>query len=127
MADVVSDRLLAKIDWNATHINALTASTPATARIPIHFPSDRECVEAILTTLGRVNISEATIGWIKNSLELDAIALSENLLEQIRKNPMLEVIQPAREMDFDSAGNFAKPAYAVSAEREAALMSSPAH
>ena len=127
MADVVSDRLLAKIDWNATHINALTASTPATARIPIHFPSDRECVEAILTTLGRVNISEATIGWIKNSLELDAIALSENLLEQIRKNPMLEVIQPAREMDFDSAGNFAEPAYAVSAEREAALMSSPAH
>src|SRR5256885_3452993 len=29
MADVISDRLLNKIDWNPTRINSLTASTPA--------------------------------------------------------------------------------------------------
>src|SRR5437867_6117496 len=29
MADVVSDRLLGRIDWNPTQINSLTASTPA--------------------------------------------------------------------------------------------------
>src|SRR4030088_2530825 len=37
MADVVSDRLLARIDWNPTQINSLTASTPAAIRIPVHF------------------------------------------------------------------------------------------
>ena len=39
MADVVSDRLLAKIDWNPTRINSLTASTPAAIRTPVHFPT----------------------------------------------------------------------------------------
>src|SRR6266849_185515 len=42
MADVVSDRLLNKIDWLPTCINSLTASTPAAIRTPAHFPTDRE-------------------------------------------------------------------------------------
>ncbi len=45
MADVVNDRLLSAIDWNPTRINSLTASTPAAIRIPVHFASDRECLE----------------------------------------------------------------------------------
>ena len=45
MADVITDRLLDRIDWNPTRINSLTASTPSAIRTPIHFPTDRECLE----------------------------------------------------------------------------------
>jgi hypothetical protein len=106
LADVVSDRLLAKMDWNPTYINALTASAPAAGRIPVHFPSDRECLEAIAPTVGKIDTTGVTIGWLRNSLELDVMALSENLLPQIRNNSRLEVIGPAREIEFDNAGNF---------------------
>ncbi len=105
MADVIHDRLFKKIDWNPTWINSLTASTPAAIRTPIHFPSDRECLERIASTVGKVNLSDITYGWFKNTMELGFMKLSENLTDQIRKNPMLEIIGPAEEMEFDEAGN----------------------
>jgi hypothetical protein len=107
MADVVSDRLLDKIDWLPTRINSLTASTPAAIRTPVHFPTDRECLERIAPTVGKFDMSEVTIGWIRNSLELGIIALSENLMPQIQSNPLLEIVGPAQEFDFDEAGNLA--------------------
>ena len=52
MADVIHDRLLDEIDWTPTYINSLTASTPAAIRTPIHFSTDRECLEKIWPTTG---------------------------------------------------------------------------
>ncbi len=105
MADVIHPRLLEKIDWNPTAINSLTASTPSAIRIPVHFPTDRECLERIAPTVGKVDLSEVTYGWIKNSLELGFLKLSENLRDEIKKNPILEIVGPAEEMEFDAAGN----------------------
>jgi hypothetical protein len=105
MADVVHDRMLPKIDWNATRINSLTASTPSAIRTPIHYPSDRECLEKIAPTVGRLDLAEVTYGWIKNSLELGFLKLSENLREEIQSNPMLEILGPAEELDFNEAGD----------------------
>src|SRR4051794_39144764 len=47
MADVVTDRLVNRTDWKPTIINSLTANTPAAIRTPVHFPTDRECIERI--------------------------------------------------------------------------------
>ena len=107
MADVISDRLLNKIDWNPTRINSLTASTPAAIRTPVHFSTDRECLERIAPTVGKFDMSEVTIGWIRNSLDIGTLALSENLLPQIERNPLLEIIGPAQEFAFDKEGNLA--------------------
>jgi hypothetical protein len=105
MADVVTDRLVEKIDWTPTQINSLTASTPAAIRTPIHFASDRVCLEKILPTVGKFSTNDVTIGWIRNTLELKSLALSENLREEIEKNPMLEVVGGPREIEFDGSGN----------------------
>src|SRR5579872_6114211 len=70
MADVIHDRLLKQINWTPTRINSLTASTPAAIRTPIHFPTDRECLERIAPTVGKHDLSQVTYCWIKNSLEL---------------------------------------------------------
>src|SRR5579859_1617580 len=107
MADVVSDRLLARIDWNPTQINSLTASTPAAIRTPLHFPTDRECLDRIAPTVGKHDLREVTYGWLRNSLELGLLALSENLLPQIKSNPLLEIVGPAEEFAFDREGNLA--------------------
>jgi hypothetical protein len=107
MADVVHDRLLEAIDWHPTRINSLTASTPAAIRTPIHFASDRECLERMAPTVGKVDLSEVTYGWIRNSLELGFLRLSENLRGEINKNPLLEIVGPAEEIDLDNAGNLA--------------------
>jgi hypothetical protein len=107
MADVVSDRLLEKIDWNPTQINSLTASTPAAIRTPVHFATDRECIERIAPTVGRIDLKDVTYGWIRNSLELGLVALSENLRQQIERDPNLEILGESRPMEFDANGNLA--------------------
>lgn len=105
MADVIHDRLLQKIDWTPTRINSLTASTPAAIRTPLHFPSDRECLEKIVPTVGKFDSRDVTIGWVRNSLELTVLALTENLLPEIQKNSILEILGPAREFAFDANGD----------------------
>jgi len=105
MADVVTDRLVDRIDWVPTRVNSLTASTPSAIRTPIHYPTDLECLEAIAPTVGKFDVREVTIGWIRNTLELAVLALSENLRPSIERNPMLEFVSDASEIEFDSAGN----------------------
>ena len=105
MADIVHDRLLAKVDWNPTRINSLTASSPSAIKTPVHFASDRECLERIAPTVGRLDLSKVTFGWIRNSLELAELKLSENLMEEIRRNSLLEITGPAEPMEFDEEGN----------------------
>ena len=105
MADVVSDRLVNNINWLPTHINSLTASSPQAVRTPIHFPTDRECLERISPTVGKVELSEVTYGWIVNTMELASLKLSENLRDEIAKNPLLEVMGPAEDLEFDADGN----------------------
>jgi hypothetical protein len=107
LADVVSDRLLPKVDWNATQINSLTASTPADSRTPIHFGTDRECLERIAPTVGKYDLSAVTYGWIRNSLKLGFIGLSENLCHEIAENPNLEILGAPRPIEFDAEGNLA--------------------
>jgi hypothetical protein len=88
-----------------TRVNSLTASTPSAIRTPIHFPTDRACLEAIAPTVGKFDAREVTIGWIRNTLELSDLALSENLRPAIERNPTLEIVSTARAIEFDSAGN----------------------
>ena len=109
MADVMHDRVLEKIDWTPTQINSLTASTPAAIRTPVHFPTDRECLERIAPTVGKLEPGSITLGWIRNTMELNRLALSENLLPEIEKNPDLEILGPPQELPFDEQGNLVSP------------------
>jgi hypothetical protein len=107
-ADVTTDRLVNRIDWEPTLINGLTSSTPASARVPPHFATDRECLDRIMRTVGRIDLEDVTYGWIHNSLELSRIALSENLRSEVEKNPALE-IESRFDMAFDDSQNLISP------------------
>jgi hypothetical protein len=108
MADVVHDRLVNRIDWGPTRINSLTANTPAAIRVPVHFPTDRECLERFAPTVGKLDLSEVTYGWIRNSMELVRIALSENLRPQVEADSALQ-IEGLMDLEFDGDGNLISP------------------
>jgi hypothetical protein len=108
MADVVTDRLVNRTNWEPTIINSLTANTPAAIRTPVHFSTDRECLERFAPTVGKLDLSAVTYGWIRNTMELGRIALSENLRGHIEENPQLE-IEGEVHFDFDRSGNLISP------------------
>lgn len=105
LADVIHDRVLERIDVNAGRVNARTSGSLAAVRTPLHFPSDRECLDLLMATVGKFDAAEITIGRIRNTLELGMLELSENLRDQIRDNPTLEIIGRPFELRFDAAGN----------------------
>jgi hypothetical protein len=76
-------------------------------------------LERIAPTVGRVDLSQVTIGWIRNTMELGFLKLSENLGDQIWKNPMLEIVGPAEVMEFDESGNLGR--LTLAAERAGVL------
>ena len=106
MADVIHDRLLGKVDWNPTSINSLTASSPSAVKTPLHYGSDLVCLQKFWPTVGKLDPKDVTLGWIKNTLELSPIALSENLLPQIKERPDLEILGEPEAFELDPAGNF---------------------
>jgi hypothetical protein len=105
LADVIHDRVLEKIDVNAGRINATTSGSLAAVRTPLHFPSDRECLELLSATVGKFESGDVTMGWIRNTLDLGTVALSENLAGEIEKNPLLEIAGPPFALAFDPNGN----------------------
>ena len=104
MADIVHDRLLEKIDWVPTRINSLTASTPAAIRTPIHFATDRECLERMMPTVGKFNTLDVTICRIRNTMQLSRVLLSENLRTEIEANPALKIVEGPFPFEFDADG-----------------------
>lgn len=105
MADIVHSRLLSRINWHPTRINSLTASTPAAIKTPVNFGTDIECFEKIAPTVGKLNLADVTYCWARNSLEINTLAISENMLSQIQANPALEILGPPQEMPFNAEGD----------------------
>ena len=104
---MVTDRLVNMTNWEAVHANGLTSLGLAPMRTPMHLPSDRQCIEALMPTVGKLDLKDVTVGRIRNTLELGVLALSENLKPEIEKNPLLEIVSPPRELEFDGNGNLA--------------------
>ncbi len=103
MADIIHDRLLAGIDWHPTALNSLTASTPSAIRTPVHFPTDRECLERIAPTVGKIDLRTVTYCRIRNTLELQQTWVSESLIPHL--SPIAQVVSDLIEVPFDSAGD----------------------
>ena len=104
LSDIIHDRLFDAVDFGKTWINSFTASSTIGCMCPPHFPSDRECIERILATCGRADISECSVVWIRNTMELGQMRVSENLWERLRDDPSVEALGAASPIGFDPAG-----------------------
>jgi hypothetical protein len=105
LADITTTRLVKALDTRKTYINALTSLTPNCAKIPIHFDSDREAISMALGSLAMADPSMAKIVRIADTLTLDRLEISEELLDQ--RAASIEAEGGAAEMKFDEVGNLA--------------------
>jgi hypothetical protein len=108
MADVTNDRLVRQINWEPTRVNAASASRPSRIRVPAHFSSDRECLQWVAATAGKVERADVTFGWIRNTLELDRLAISPNLRALIGGQRQVE-IESEIDVPWDESENLVSP------------------
>jgi hypothetical protein len=105
LCDVIADRLYKKIDFEPTWINSLTASSLTASYVPLHFANDRTCIEKIAPTCGKLDVSDVSIAWIRNTMDLSELLISANLLDEVRRNPEIEVLGEPVEIEYDSNGD----------------------
>jgi len=105
MADATTHRLVREMDFRKTSINALTALTPQSAKIPIAFDTDREAIERMLISLPLNDMREARIVRIADTLSVANMLVSEPLWDEIKKREGIAALNDLEELVFDDEGN----------------------
>jgi hypothetical protein len=105
MADFIHDRLLQALDPKTTWVNAVTALMPANARVPMHFPTDREALATAMQTLGRTDAKTAKVLWIKNTLSCESLLASAAYLDETRHRSDLTPQSELAPLAFDAHGD----------------------
>lgn len=104
-ADFTTQRLIDKMDKEATYMNGLTSTVVGPTHIPTTLKNDRLAIQAAIKTCNILDFSKVRMARIKNTLELGEIEVSEALLDEVRDNPQLEQITDLYELPFNEEGN----------------------
>lgn len=104
-ADVIHERLLRKIDFNKTYINATVSLTPAGGRLPLPQPSDRAALDLIFGHLGTPDPAAQRIAWIRDTLNIDRVLVSSSLKDQMEAPDNWKLAGGPFPADFDVDGN----------------------
>ena len=110
LADFVTTRLIAAVDPEATRINAVTAMAPDIARLPLAFDQDADALAAAYATSGATSAAEFRMAWIRNTLDVGELLVSEALADEVAADPVLEVLEGPFPFPMDADGRF-EPAW----------------
>jgi len=108
-ADLTTRRLFDKIDFENTFVNGLTNGFPQCCKIPVFLSSDRAAIETGLRIIHPpVDIDKVRVVRVRNTLDLERMWVSDNLLEELRSRPDLTritVVGRPQDIMFDVLGN----------------------
>ena len=105
LADFTTTRLVKAVDSVSTYMNALTSLSVLSAKIPIHFDTDREVLAHALGTLALEDVRAARVVRIRDTLSLGRLEISETLARESDGRAGTKVGGPPAPMHFDAAGN----------------------
>ena len=103
--DFTTRRAFDKFDFDNTYPNSLTSTVPTSVKIPMVLKNDRQAIQAAIKTCNILKKAEVRLARIRNTVALDEIAVSENLLGEVRSNARLAVAGEPFALGFDANGN----------------------
>ena len=105
MADVTTERVFRKFNFAETYPNLLTATSLVYARIPMVLATDRQAIQAAIKTCLIGDPRNVRMGRIKNTLSVDRMEISENLVGEAKANAKLTIIGNPKDMEFSGDGS----------------------
>ncbi len=109
LANVTTQRLVDKTDWETTYTNAITSGIFGMfhTAVPLTLPDDRRALQVAVRGCGQ---PYDTARWvlIENTLRLDVIWASKNLRGEIQAEPHLEILGEVP-LTFDERGVMTSP------------------
>lgn len=106
LADVIPKKILEKANFAFMYMNAFTSKMVIPiVKIPMVAADDREAIGVMLRTCVRVEIGREKVIYIKNTLDLGEIWVSESLAEELKGDERFEILSEPMPMQFDTEGN----------------------
>lgn len=105
ICDFTTERAFRKFNFEETYPNSLTSTVPESVKIPMVLKNDRLAIQAAIKTCNIPDLRRVRFGRIKNTLEAHSMTISENLADEARQNPRMQVLGGPSELAFDSLGN----------------------
>lgn len=103
-ADFTTRRLFEKMRFDQTYPNALTSTVVSPVKVPMVLDTDMLAIQAAIKTLNSVGNDGPTIVRIKNTLKLDEIMISVNLIPFVKERKDIEILTEPFDLKFDSNG-----------------------
>ena len=101
VADVTTRKLFDKTDFVQMYTNCFTSTESAPAKIPMVAANIEDAIKIAVKMCNGIVNGEHKIVWIKNTMELEEILVSEPLLKEIKQNTNLEILTEPEIMKFD--------------------------
>jgi hypothetical protein len=105
LADITTQRLVDKIDYDATYKNCITGISLEKAAVPMHFKNDRKAIEVGLGSMGLIPPEKSKIVRIKNTNRLETVQVSEAFADELQQRSDLEILGESRSMEFEDNDN----------------------
>ncbi len=108
LADFTTQRFMDEYDARVTYVNLLTATEPNAmntreGHLPLALSSDREAIGvALFSSLAG---AEPRVCRIKSTACLDEFWVSNALLEEVREDERLSILEQPAPLEFNEAGN----------------------
>ena len=100
VVDVVARDLFDNIDFKSTYTNSFTSTEPLPVKIPMVAGSKEDALRIVVKTCNEVDSGKHRIVWIKNTLELENIIISEALLDEAQAHSQIEILTQPSELTF---------------------------
>ena len=104
-ADVTTQRLFEKIDFNTTYPNLLTSGGTDSAKIPMILDNQKLAIQAAIKTSVGGRPETVKLIRIPDTLHITEIEVSEAFIEEARATQGMEVLEGPYEWQFDENGN----------------------
>lgn len=106
LADFTTQRMAKSIDSKTTYLNCLTSGFVIRAAVPMTFRTDQELVEGALQALKFDGNCGLRLIFIKNTLHIDHLWVSQAIYDELKTNEDIELIEKLPSIPFDSEGNW---------------------
>jgi hypothetical protein len=100
LADITTRKAFEAIQWEKGYANALTSTVVNTVKLPMFLETEELAVKAAVKTCNAFDLTKVRLVWIRNTLELKEIWISESLLEEARQRKDVEILTEPASVDF---------------------------
>lgn len=109
LADSVSLHAYQEINWPTTYTNALTSTEFNPIKTPMIMANDHDAIEVVLRTINGRDSKHTRTVIIRNTLQLEELAISEALWEEAEKRGLV-ALGDWTDLKFNADGNLSSAA-----------------